>query len=144
MITIRAARTYDAPALADLCAELGYPTTRQQIVKRLAAIDGTADCSVLVAENAEGRVVAWLQVAIAARLSEEPCAEIVGLVVRESARGGGLGKRLIDAAEQWAQARCVKRIRVRSRQERERAHRFYERAGFQTIKNQRVFGKSLT
>jgi GNAT superfamily N-acetyltransferase len=144
MATIRAARTYDAPALADLCGELGYPATRQQIVKRLAAIDGAADNSVLVAEDDQGRVVAWIQVGIPAQLNEEPCAEITGLVVGESARSDGLGQRLVDAAEQWARARGAQRLRVRSRQERERAHRFYERAGFERIKNQVVFGKPLS
>ena len=141
--TIRAARTYDAPDIADLCGELGYPATRQQIVKRLAAIDGAPDNSVLVAEDDRGHVVAWLQVAIAAQLTEEPCAEIIGLVVGEAARSLGLGRRLVEAAEQWARSRGASRIRVRSRQERERAHAFYERAGFDRIKQQAMFGKSL-
>jgi len=143
MTAIRAARTYDAPALADLCGELGYPATRQQIVKRLAAIDGAPDNAVLVAEDDQGDVIAWLQVAIPAQLSEEPCAEIIGFVVGEAARSLGLGRRLVEAAEQWARARGVRRMRVRSRQERERAHAFYERAGFDRIKNQVMFGKAL-
>jgi GNAT superfamily N-acetyltransferase len=143
MTTIRAARSYDAPAIAELCGELGYPSTRQQMVKRLAAIEGHADCRVLVAEDAEGRVVAWLQVAIAAQLCDEACAEITGLVVGEAARCHGIGRQLVGAAEAWARTRGAQRLRVRSRLERERAHRFYERAGYARIKTQAVFGKPL-
>ncbi|MEO6688033.1 MAG: GNAT family N-acetyltransferase [Dokdonella sp.] len=144
MTTIRTARSYDAPAIAELCGELGYPTTRQQMVKRLAAIEGQVDGRVFVAEDPEGRVIAWLQVALAAQLCDDACAEVCGLVVAESARGHGVGRQLVDAAEAWARTRGAVRIRVRSRQERERAHEFYERAGYARVKTQVVFSKPLT
>lgn len=144
MTTIRTARSYDAPAIAELCGELGYPTTRQQMVKRLAAIEGLVDGRVFVAEDPEGRVIAWLQVALAAQLCDDACAEVCGLVVAESARGHGVGRQLVDAAEAWARTRGAARIRVRSRQERERAHEFYERAGYARVKTQVVFSKPLT
>ncbi|MEO5626853.1 MAG: GNAT family N-acetyltransferase [Dokdonella sp.] len=144
MTTIRSARSYDAPAIAELCGELGYPSTRQQMVKRLAAIDGHADGRIFVAEDAEGRVVAWLQVALAVQLCDDACAEISGLVVAASERGLGIGGLLIAAAEAWARTRGAARVRVRSRQERERAHQFYERAGYARLKTQVVFSKPLT
>jgi GNAT superfamily N-acetyltransferase len=143
MTTIRAARTYDAPAIADLCGELGYPATRQQIVRRLAAIEALPASGVLVAEDDEGRVAGWLQVVLGAQLCDDACAEITGLVVRATARGRRIGSELVRAAEDWACARGARRLRVRSRIERERAHRFYERAGYARIKTQMVFGKPL-
>jgi GNAT superfamily N-acetyltransferase len=144
MTTIRTARSYDAPAIAELCGELGYPSTRQQMVKRLAAVEGDAHGRVFVAEDAQGRVIAWLQIALAAQLCDDACAEITGLVVAEAERGHGIGAQLIVAAEAWARTRGVARIRVRSRQERERAHQFYERAGYARVKTQVVFSKPLT
>ncbi|MEO5559799.1 MAG: GNAT family N-acetyltransferase [Dokdonella sp.] len=144
MTTIRTARSYDAPAIAELCAELGYPSTRQQMAKRLAAMEGRADGRVFVAEDAEGCVIAWLQVALAAQLCDDACAEVSGLVVAAALRGHGIGGQLITAAEAWARTRGAARIRVRSRQERERAHQFYERAGYARIKTQVVFNKPLT
>ncbi|GAA0713388.1 GNAT family N-acetyltransferase [Dokdonella soli] len=143
MTTIRAARTYDAPMLAELNGELGYPANRQQIVARLAAIEATKAACVLVAEDTHGRVVGWLQVAQTAQLTGDADAEILGLVVGEAARGAGIGKQLVDAAEAWAHAKGIRRLRVRSRVERERAHRFYERAGYTCAKTQRVFSKPL-
>lgn len=143
MTTIRNARNYDAPALAELCGQLGYPATRQQIVARLAAIEADAVGRVLVAEDAEGRVVGWLHVAQQAHLVDDEVAEILGLVVAESTRGSGVGGGLLRAAEAWARERGVAQLRVRSRVERERAHGFYERAGYRRSKSQHVFAKAL-
>ncbi|HVT31559.1 MAG TPA: hypothetical protein VHE32_02870, partial [Rhodanobacteraceae bacterium] len=81
MTTIRAARSYDATAIAGLVGQLGYPASRQQIATRLAGIESGPSGRVLVAEDAEGRVVGWLHVASRAQLTEDACAEILGLVV---------------------------------------------------------------
>ena len=141
--TIRAARTYDAQAIAELGAELGYPATRQQIASRLAGIEAEPSSRVLVAEDAGGRVIGWLHVASRAQLTEDACAEILGLVVAESARNGGVGAALVCAAEEWARCAGCAHVRVRSRVERERAHRFYQRAGFAKVKTQAVLAKPL-
>jgi GNAT superfamily N-acetyltransferase len=143
MTTIRAARTYDAPAIAELGGQLGYAATRQQIASRLAGIEAEPTSRVLVAEDASGRVVGWLHVATRTQLTEDSCAEILGLIVDESARGGGIGMALVRAAEGWARAAGCTRVRVRSRDTRERAHRFYEREGFERNKVQLVLHKPL-
>lgn len=143
MTTIRNARTYDASALAALAGQLGYPSTQRQIVARLAAIEAESASRVLVAEDVRGDVVGWLHVAQAAHLVDDATAEIVGLVVADGARGGGIGAQLLRAAEDWARTRGAATMRVRSRVERERAHRFYERAGYVRVKTSAVFGKPL-
>jgi GNAT superfamily N-acetyltransferase len=91
--------------------------------------------------DATGAVAGWLHVAIRASLTDGPCAEIRGLVVAAPARGKGFGGALLRAAEAWANALGCECLRVRSRVEREGAHRFYERAGFVRAKTQAVFGK---
>lgn len=143
MTTIRAARAYDASAIAELGAQLGYPATRTEIAARLAGIESEPNARVFVAENAKGDVVAWLHVGARAQLTEDASAEILGLVVDEAARGTGVGSELLDAAESWARKLGCARLRVRSRVERELAHRFYQRAGFARIKTQAVLAKSL-
>lgn len=143
MTTIRAARTYDAQTIAELGKELGYPASRQQIATRLAGIESEPSSRVLVAEDASGRVVGWLHVAARTQVTEDPCAEILALVVDEGARGRGIGALLVDAAEAWARSIGCVMIRVRSRDTRERAHRFYERAGFVRNKVQVVLHKPL-
>jgi N-acetylglutamate synthase-like GNAT family acetyltransferase len=143
MTTIRTARTYDAPALAALCGELGYPATRRQLVARMAAIEAQPATRVLVAEDATGRVIGWLQVAQSPHLVDDAVMEIVGLVVTAAARGSGTGAALVRAAEAWALECGADRLRVRSRTERERAHAFYLRAGFEQAKTQAVFEKRV-
>lgn len=143
MTTIRCARTYDAAAIAALCGELGYSSTRQQVVARLATIEG-ADAKVFVAENGNGQVVAWLHVGCCAQLTHDTEAEILGLVVAADARGSGIGRMLLERAVAWAVEHGCASVRVRSRVERERAHRFYEREGFVLVKTQRVFVRRIS
>ncbi|MEO8460134.1 MAG: GNAT family N-acetyltransferase [Dokdonella sp.] len=141
--TIRPARAGDARVLAELCGQLGYPATRQQISARLAAIEAKDAGCILVAENPQGRLLGWLHVTQAETLTAGSDAEILGLVVGEDARGNGVGTKLLNAAQDLARSRGLANMRVRSRAERERAHRFYQRAGFEHIKNQAAFRKSL-
>ncbi len=141
-MTIRRARTYDVPLLAELCSALGYAVTRQQIGARLAAIEALPAAVVLVAEDATGRVVGWLHAAEVACLTGDTHAQILGLVVAEGSRGNGVGTRLLEAAQAWARGHGHALVRVRSRIERERAHRFYERAGYVRSKVQNVFEKA--
>jgi GNAT superfamily N-acetyltransferase len=143
MTTIRTARAYDATPIAELAGELGYPANRQQIATRLAGVESEPSARVLVAEGAQGAVVGWLHVAVRAQLTEDSCAEILGLVVAEGSRGEGIGAALVRAAEAWARGEGCTRIRVRSRDTRERAHRFYEREGYARNKVQVVLHKTL-
>ena len=142
MTLIRNARSYDATALAALGTEHGYPATREQIGKRLAAIEA-AGAAVLVAEDDHGMVCGWIHVACCAELTGQDAAEIHCLVVAADARGAGLGSALIERAGTWARERGCTQLRVRSRVEREDAHRFYLREGFTRRKTQAVFERAL-
>ena len=139
---IRHATPPDAPHLAQLSTQLGYPMSAGEAEARLAAIAGHPDHALLVAD-ADGRVAGWLQVSLP-RIFESPRqAEIAGLIVAENARGRGLGRALVNAAVQWARERDCSALRVRSNVIREEAHAFYHHAGFAEIKTQRVFEKPL-
>ena len=143
MPIIRAARSYDVPAIAALCGELGYPATRAEIARRLAALEAASTHGVWVAENAEGCVVGWLHAARSLHLADDEDVEVLGLVVAESARGSGIGAALLRFAERWAARSGSARVRIRSRIERERAHNFYAREGYSRIKVQFVLDKPL-
>ncbi len=70
--------------------------------------------------------------------------EIRGLVVDESRRGAGLGRGLMEHAEEWARGRGVRVIRLRSNVVRGGAHAFYARLGYSLVKTQHIFSKKLT
>jgi GNAT superfamily N-acetyltransferase len=138
----RRARPEDAARLAALSAELGYPMTPDEAAQRLSEIGGHADHALLVADR-DGRVAGWIQVSLP-RIFETPRrAEIAGLVVDSAARGRGIGRQLVAAAEAWARERGCLAVRVRSNVVRERAHAFYRREGFREIKTQQVLEKEL-
>ena len=109
---------------------------------RIEAIQRCDTRDLIVAER-DGRVRGWIEVAIVDVIATDSYAEIHGLIVDEGERSGGLGVELVRAAEEWAVARGMNRIRVRSNVVRERARRFYEREGYVVTKTSNIFDKVL-
>ncbi len=139
---IRPAAPADAPALAVLATQLGYPSTPEQVAARLADVTPRPENAVLVAE-AEGAVVGWIHVAGSHSIESDPFAQILALVVDERHRGGGTGAALVEAASEWAGRSGFRTLRVRSNVIRERTHRFYERLGFARLKTQIAFARPI-
>jgi GNAT superfamily N-acetyltransferase len=141
-VNVRSAEAGDAAAVASLAGELGYPTDEPAMRARLAALAASSSDAVFVGAR-DGEVAAWIHVAIVQSLEADPFAEIRGLVVTESARGAGLGTRLVEAAEAWARERRAFRVRIRSNVTRLETRRFYERRGYVVTKTSNVFDKRL-
>ena len=140
---IRRARAGDAPALAHLCTELGYPSTEAQVIARLRRLDATEHV-LFVAEADAGELrglVATVHVRLV--LEEDPFAELIALVVTDDARGEGVGSALVAEAARWARARGLRKLWVRVSLWREGTPRFYESLGFLLRKQQRVFELTL-
>jgi GNAT superfamily N-acetyltransferase len=142
-VKIRNAVIDDAPALADLSTQLGYPTRALQSANRLDAILGSKEQVVLVACLSDGSVVGWVHVFLTLRIESDPFAEVGGFVVSEQHRGQGIGRSLLEEVEAWVIRHGIKNLRVRSRSTRIDAHAFYQRLGFTKTKNQTVFDKPI-
>ena len=142
-LKIRHAKNADAPRLADLAGQLGYPATTAQLRERLRTIEPALQHAIFVAESAKDGVIGWLHVSRQPLLEEELRAEVNGLVVADGQRSLGAGARLLAAAEEWARKRGCKSMSVRSNVLRERAHKFYERNGYEHYKTQKSFRKPL-
>lgn len=141
-LAIRVADRTDAPVIAVLNGELGYPSTPGEVADRLAQIDESPGDALLVAEHL-GHVVGWAHVALKPSLLNVRSAQLMGLVVAEAERSAGIGKALLAEAEGWARARGAERMVVASRVTRERAHRFYQREGYAVLKRSLMFEKRL-
>ncbi len=141
---IRTAVIADAPLIADLASQLGYPTTAAQASTRLANLIGKPDHVVFVAEREPGEIIGWIHVFGLSLVKSAPTAEIGGLVVDHKLRGSGTGRALIQAARRWALHHGFQTLWVRSNTTREKAHRFYEGEGFKRIKTQVFFSTDLT
>lgn len=140
---IRKAVLPDITAIADLSAQLGYPTDEEQVHSRLSEILNKTDHSMWVAELEDGAVVGWVHVMRTLVPEIDPFAEIGGLVVDSDNRSQGIGKALLERAESWARENNLTSLCVRSNVIRSRAHQFYEQAGYVIIKSQHVFEKKL-
>lgn len=141
-VTVRCAHSPDAAALAELCAQLGYPSGADEIAERLAALGQRTDSIVYVAEVGQ-QVIGWVQAVLLELLIAPRCVEIGGLVVTEQHRGKGIGRQLMAAVEQWARAQGCAEVCLRSNVTRKDAHCFYEALGYQCIKTSFTFRKGL-
>jgi GNAT superfamily N-acetyltransferase len=142
-LKIQRAKSADAPRIAVLAGQLGYPVTEAQMRKRLRGIKPPSQNAVFVANSAKDGVIGWLHVSKEPLLEAEIRAEVNGLVVAEGQRSVGAGARLLAAAEDWARKHGCKSMSVRSNVIRERAHKFYERNGYEHYKTQKSFRKPL-
>ena len=142
-VKIRRARAGDAPQLAQLSGQLGYPTTDAEIKKRLRRLKPASQNALFVAESPDSGVVGWAHVSVTHLMEVGTRAELNGLIVAEGQRSLGAGARLLQAAEGWAYKRGCPSMSVRSNVIRERAHKFYERQGYEHYKTQKAFRKEL-
>ncbi len=132
----------DAEAAAELCAQLGYPSSADDLRERIKEMSRTTD-RVAFAAVVDDQIVGWIDVAMERHLQSPASAVIGGLVVREGTRGLGVGKRLCLEVEAWARSKSVPLVRVRSQIKREDAHRFYLRDGYRKVKTSFVFEKPV-
>lgn len=130
MLTIRAAEAADAEALADLLAQLGYEASSTSIPDRLVALRKEGGIA-LVAITDQGRVVGAASAARHSTLhADHPTGYITALVIDETVRRQGIGRRLVESIEQWAREHGCHRLSVTSAEHRADAHVFYPSCGF--------------
>jgi ribosomal protein S18 acetylase RimI-like enzyme len=130
---IREAQLGDAPQLAKLMCELGYKTTSFEMRRRLKSIFNDGRYGTLVAEI-DNEVCGMI--GTVTRMSHEhndPSGKIIALVVSKKQRRSGIGRALIEAAENDFTKRKVTRVTLTTRFERREAHRFYQALGYSRI-----------
>jgi GNAT superfamily N-acetyltransferase len=142
-LKVRRARPHDAPKLAELSGQLGYPASAAQMKKRLKSLKPADQHAAFVAHSPEEGVIGWIHVSVEPLLEADLRAEINGLVVADGQRSAGAGWMLLEAAERWAKKHHCKAMSVRSNVIRVRAHGFYERHGYEHYKTQKAFRKRL-
>jgi GNAT superfamily N-acetyltransferase len=139
-ICYREIRGDDLLSVQRLMLELGYPIEADDLKRNIEEILKRGGHLIIAVE--ESIVVGTVCVIVDARLAEGIYAEIVSLVVAGNARKKGIGKMLVKKAEEWAKEK-VHKIRVRANEVRHDAHLFYESQGYNPIKTQRVFIKTI-
>lgn len=128
-VRIRAATDADAPALARLLGELGYPSPAEQMAGRLRAMrDDGSEAMVAVDQDDAPIGLACMTTHVSLH-TDAPTGYITALVTASGARGTGVGRALVATAESWARARGCTKLSVTSAEHRADAHAFYPRCG---------------
>ena len=73
------------------------------------------------------------------RVESGSCFEITGLVVDEAYRSKGIGNMFIAFAKDCCMQKTVGKLRVRTNVMRLQTHGFYEKRGFNLVKEQKVY-----
>ena len=127
---IREAKADDTSAIVALLQFLGLPVTEARVLENLQRLSGLGEIP-LVAENND-QVLGLIGVHLMVTVHRDtPVGRIPVLVVRQDLHGRGIGRMLVEAAEErLRQAGCAL-IEVTSNNSRVDAHRFYERLGYE-------------
>lgn len=119
-------------AVHPLLVQLGYEVEPEEVKRRFLA----------VAES-DGRVVGFLHMFARPALEKPPEVIVQSLVVDSADRMGGAGRRLMDAAEQWALEEGFRSVSLSSQTDRDDAHAFYARLGYRRVATSHALGKIL-
>src|SRR6185436_16859553 len=113
---VRPARMEDLPGLAHLVTQLGYPTEPRVMQDRLDRLLARPLVHrVVVAPGPTGgKLLGAVHASRRETIESDDHVEISGLIVDAEARGMGVGKLLVAAAEHWARDLGLRVLRVRS------------------------------
>jgi GNAT superfamily N-acetyltransferase len=128
-VEVRRATADDAPALAALLADLGYPADATDVPERLERLRGSGDDAFVALVDASIVGLATVHSRVVLHTAR-PVAQLTALVVSPTARGHGVGRALVGLAERWALERGAERLVVTTALHRAEAPVFYERLGF--------------
>ncbi|RYD27606.1 MAG: GNAT family N-acetyltransferase [Verrucomicrobiaceae bacterium] len=127
--TIRPFTGADTVDMSSLMADLGYPSTPEQVAERMRSM--SADYYHTLVAEVEGKVVGFIGIIVLPVYEYSiPVGWILALSVAEAYRRKGIGKALIAAAEGDLRARGIEDVRLHSGLQREDAHEFYTRLGY--------------
>jgi GNAT superfamily N-acetyltransferase len=139
---VRRATIEDVPTLVHLFQELDRlqrdwrvftprPGFYDEVGLKYRKAMGTDQAVVLVAED-EGEIVgmAYGEVRVPSRFSDERALEVSGVVVRSGYRGKGVGRALVKEAARFATDRGVGWVELKTFSPNERAMDFWEGLGF--------------
>jgi ribosomal protein S18 acetylase RimI-like enzyme len=127
---LREARPADAPRLVELIRYLGHEIDEKAVRRNLTALRKFGETP-LVATL--GKAVVGM-CGVGSRIvvhRPAPLGRITALVVAEEAQGNGIGRMLVDAAEEWMRKRGCKLVEVTSNDRRTAAHAFYRHLGYE-------------
>jgi GNAT superfamily N-acetyltransferase len=131
MIEIRPITPEDAVAVSRLLQQLGYAVEPLQAAERIRQLGETGSDPILLAV-ADRQVLGFIAMHLSQMLQyERPVMRVTALVVDSGARRSGIGKLLMDRAEDLASAAGCEIVELTSAATRAETHAFYRSIGYE-------------
>jgi aminoglycoside 6'-N-acetyltransferase I len=109
--------------------------------------NGTLPAATFVAENAEGRLIGFIEIGLRSHADEcnpmRPVGFVEGWFVQEEFRQKGIGGELMSAAEEWCRKQRCLEMASDARIDNTVSHRAHESLGFEVVDCCVYFRKSL-
>ncbi|WP_131783686.1 GNAT family N-acetyltransferase [Legionella gresilensis] len=131
-ITIRKALIEDAPSFLPLIEQLGYPLSLEILKAQFEVFTKQDGYEIFLAEKA-GIVVGWVAWSKSYLfVSPTTRIHIEGLVVDKNFRGEGIGRKLMEKAEEFAKqsSPCIVDLTSGLRRAKDGSHDFYQSMGY--------------
>jgi N-acetylglutamate synthase-like GNAT family acetyltransferase len=129
-VSIREASAGDEAQVAVLLAELGYPAALDEVTRRFERLGREAGNWLWLAIDGE-RVVGLAGLHVMPLVEREPLGRVTAIVVAEGERRRGVGRVLMERAEEEARRQGCERLEVTTADRRTDAHGFYRGLGFE-------------
>lgn len=130
-VRVRHATVQDASEIARLITQLGYPATADEMRERWQAWKDQGNQALVVGiEAAELLGVCTLHCTSVLH-RPKPVGRLTALVVDERARGRGVGRAIVAAAEVELKRSGCGMVEITSSSKRAEAHAFYESLGYE-------------
>ena len=140
---VREARARDARQIHDLYQDvMQYDFPVEQMEKMIEIVYRDNNNYVFVAVENE-KIQGVIEVVIKYSIHKEPYLIINTLAVALDAQRKGVGTKLLAYVETFAKVHQLGSINVGSQFKRKNAHRFYQKNGFDLIKEHKIFEKKL-
>ncbi len=134
----RLATTDDQSSIAILLSEMRGHAVEARDLEQLSHFSGSNDRAVIVATD-DHAIVGMAALNLVYKIPKIEC-RIDEVIVSETVRGKGYGKKLMAACEKWAWDRNANIIELTSRPSREAANGLYKSLGF-SLRETNVYTK---
>lgn len=128
-VALRPATSADAPRIAALFTEEGYPAGASAIEARLGHFDSD-DSTVIVADH-DGEILGFIALHVVPRFEhDDSFIRIVALVVDSTVRDRGIGRVLMAEAERIGRERAAAFVEITAGHHRPAARHLYDSLGY--------------
>jgi GNAT superfamily N-acetyltransferase len=127
---VREAKPADAARIAELIALLEHPIDEKTVRKNLGKLKKAGELPLVALLDKQVVGLCGVHAMVTVH-RPAPVGRITVLVVDDKAQRHGIGRKLVEAAEQWCRKQGCRIIEVTSNDRRAAAHAFYRHMGYE-------------